>query len=195
MPQHVRSGSLLLRMKNGYRVATRMNTSIGATVSGIVARVTVRQAFRNDGAEWVEGVYVFPLPDEAAVDHLRMTVGERFVEGEIREKSKALKEYEQARSEGRKAGLVEQRRANLFTTSVANIAPGETVVIEIEYLETIRYDEGMFSLRFPLTLTPRLAIASFGEFDHQVLVILPVRSSSEPKLCQGLQRCSVMVYL
>ena len=154
-PQQMQSGSLLLRMKNGYRVATRMNTTIDATVNGIVARVTVRQTFLNDGSDWVEGIYVFPLPDEAAVDHLRMRIGERFIEGDIREKAQARKEYEQAKTEGKKASLVEQQRANMFTTSVANIAPGETVIIEIEYLETVRYDEGIFSLRFPLTITPR----------------------------------------
>ncbi|MGI9260379.1 MAG: marine proteobacterial sortase target protein [Woeseiaceae bacterium] len=154
-PDQMQTGSLLFRMKNGYEVATRMNTAIDARVTGLVARVSVRQEFRNDGADWVEGVYVFPLPDEAAVDHLRMTIGERIIEGEIREKRQAKKEYEQAKAEGKKASLVEQQRANMFTTSVANIAPGESVIVEIQYLETLNYDEGIFSLRFPLTMTPR----------------------------------------
>ncbi|MBT8077525.1 MAG: marine proteobacterial sortase target protein [Gammaproteobacteria bacterium] len=154
-PAGVQTGSLLLRMKSGYVVATRLNTDIGINVSGIVSRVSLKQSFRNDGASWVEGVYVFPLPDEAAVDHMRMWVGERFIEGEIREKEKAKKEYEAAKVAGKKASLVEQQRANLFTTSVANIAPGETVTIEIEYLETVRYDDNAFSMRIPLTLTPR----------------------------------------
>jgi len=155
VPGQMQTGSLLLRMEAGYVVATRMNTDIQATISGLVTRVRVRQAFRNSGPDWVEGVYVFPLPDSAAVDHLRMHIGERFIEGEIREKEKAKKEYEAAKAAGKKASLVEQERANLFTTSVANIGPGETVSIEIEYLETLAIDEGTFSLRFPLTLTPR----------------------------------------
>lgn len=154
-PGQMQSGSLLLRMKSGYVVATRMNTVVQARVAGIVARVSVRQEFRNDGQDWVEGVYVFPLPDAAAVDELRMRIGERIVEGEILEKEQARKDYAAAREAGQKASLVEQQRANLFTTSVANIAPGETIVVEIEYLESLRYDEGTFSLRFPLTLTPR----------------------------------------
>ena len=154
-PQDMQTGSLLLRMKTGYVVATRMNTSVDLRVTGLAARVSVRQEFRNDGPDWVEGVYVFPLPDEAAVDHMRLYIGERFIEGEIREKEQAKKEYEKAKSEGRKASLVEQQRANLFTTSVANIAPGETVVVELEYQETVHYDEGIFSIRFPLTMTPR----------------------------------------
>ncbi len=154
-PEQMQTGSLLLRMKNGYRVATRMNTAIDARVTGLVARVQVRQEFRNDGAEWVEGIYVFPLPDEAAVDRLRMTIGERIIEGEIREKETAKKAYEQAKAGGKKASLVEQQRPNMFTTSVANIAPGETILVEIEYLETLRYAEDTFSIRFPLTMTPR----------------------------------------
>ena len=151
----MQSGSLLLKMQNGYQVATRMNTDASMTISGLTARVSVRQSFRNDGSEWVEGVYVFPLPDTAAVDRLRMHIGERFIEGEIREKEQAKKEYEQAKQQGKKASLVEQERPNLFTTSVANIGPGEAVTVEIEYLETLRYDEGTFSMRFPVTMTPR----------------------------------------
>jgi Ca-activated chloride channel family protein len=155
MPHAAQAGSLLLRMTAGYSVATRMNTSIEARVSGLVARVVVRQEFRNDGNDWVEGIYVFPLPDTAAVDRLRMYIGERFIEGDIREKEQARKAYDAASAAGRKASLVEQQRANLFTTSVANIGPGETVIVEIEYQETLRYDEGVFSMRVPMTLTPR----------------------------------------
>ena len=154
-PNQVQSGSLLLRMQSGYSMATLLNTEVDMAISGLVARVSVRQEFRNTSTDWVEGVYVFPLPDKAAVDRMRLHIGDRFIEGEIQEKEHAKKTYEQARAAGKKASLVEQQRANLFTTSVANIAPGERVVIEIEYLEDIGFEEGQFSIRFPMTLTPR----------------------------------------
>ena len=154
-PGEMQAGSLLMRMQSGYVTATLLNTDVNVTVNGLVARVSVMQEFENSGNEWVEGIYVFPLPDEAAVDHMRLYIGERFIEGEIREKEQARKEYEQAKQSGKKTSLVEQQRANLFTTSVANIAPGEKVIVEIEYLEHLRYDEGTFSLRIPMTLTPR----------------------------------------
>jgi Ca-activated chloride channel family protein len=154
-PADVQSGTLLLKMQAGLVTATRTNTDVTMNISGVVARVSVRQEFRNEGAEWVEGIYVFPLPDKAAVDRMRLHIGERFIEGEIREKEEARKEYERARNEGRKASLVEQQRPNLFTTAVANIAPGERVVVEIEYLEDLRYDNGTFGIRFPMTPTPR----------------------------------------
>ncbi len=146
---------LLLRMQNGYQIATRINSDIRLAVSGLTTRATLSQSFRNDGDAWVEGIYVFPLPDGAAVDRLRIRIGDRLIEGEIQEKAQAKATYEKARAEGKRASLVRQERANLFTTSVANIGPGETVTIEIEYLDTVRFDDGTFSLRFPLTLTPR----------------------------------------
>ncbi len=154
-PGAMQGGSLLLRMQDGYSVSTLLNTEVDMQINGLVARVSVRQEFRNEGKAWVEGVYVFPLPETAAIDRLRLHIGDRFIEGEIREKEQAKKEYEQAKREGKKASLVEQQRPNMFTTSVANIAPGELVVVEIEYLEDLRYDNGSFSIRFPLTITPR----------------------------------------
>ena len=159
-PGDMQSGSLLLQMQNGYSTATLLNTDVEMSISGLVARVSVRQEFRNTSSDWVEGVYVFPLPDKAAVDHMRLHIGDRFIEGEIQERQHAKKTYEAAKKSGKKASLVEQQRANLFTTSVANIAPGERVVIEIEYLEDIRYENGQFSIRFPMTLTPRYVSGS-----------------------------------
>jgi Ca-activated chloride channel family protein len=154
-PDHAQSGSLLWRMEQGYTTATTLDTEVDMRISGLVARVSVRQEFRNEGSTWTEGVYVFPLPDKAAVDRMRLHIGDRFIEGEIREKEQAKKEYEQAKATGKKTSLVQQQRANLFTTHVANVAPGESVVVEIEYLEDLSYEDGRFSIRFPMTLTPR----------------------------------------
>jgi len=84
-----------------------------------------------------------------------MQIGERLIEGVIKPRKEAKRLYKKARNEGRKASLIEQERPNLFTSSVANIAPGETVVIEIEYQQSVRYDNGEFSLRFPMAITPR----------------------------------------
>ena len=151
----MQGAGLLVPIGGDYVTAPLLNTDVNIQVNGLVARVSVMQEFENDSPEWVEGVYVFPLPDTAAVDHMRMYIGDRFIEGEIREKEQARKDYEAAKTSGKKTSLVEQQRANLFTTAVANIAPGERVIIEIEYLEDLHYDSGTFSLRYPMTVTPR----------------------------------------
>ncbi len=84
-PSEMQAGGLLMRMQNGYITATSLNTEVAIQVNGLVARVSVKQEFRNDGSDWVEGIYVFPLPDKAAVDHMRLQIGDRFIEAEIRE--------------------------------------------------------------------------------------------------------------
>jgi Ca-activated chloride channel family protein len=150
------AGGLYLKDEGGERVATPLVfTDVRMTVTGMVNRVTVEQRFVNPIDEWREGVYVFPLPEKSAVDHLRMQVGGRAIEGMIKERGEAKRTYESAKSEGRKATLLDQERPNLFTTSVANIGPREEIVVAIEYQEAVRYDEGTFRLRFPMAITPR----------------------------------------
>ncbi|CAG0955070.1 hypothetical protein BURK1_00411 [Burkholderiales bacterium] len=135
--------------------APRVATDVRIDVAGIVARTTVTQRFVNPTGAWREGVYLFPLPDKAAVDHLRVETAGRVIEGQVRERAAAKRAYEQAKSEGRQAGLVEQERPNLFTTSVARLPPDAEVVVTIEFQETLRYDAGTFRLRHPLAITPR----------------------------------------
>ena len=130
-------------------------TEVHVAVGGMLARVTVIQHFRNPSDEWQEGVYVFPLPETAAVDRVRLRVGARTIVGEIRERRKARQVYERARAAGVRATLVEQERPNVFTASVANIGPGEIVTVEIGYQQTVRYDAGAFRLRIPLVVAPR----------------------------------------
>ena len=153
----VKQGRLLFRTGQAGRFipAPTLKTDVQITVTGVIARTIVKQEFTNQGKDWAEGIYVFPLPETAAVDHLRMIVGERLIEGQIKERAEAKKVYEQAKQEGKRASLVEQERPNIFTTSVANIAPRDRITIEIEYQETIRYDQGRFQLRFPMVVGPR----------------------------------------
>lgn len=154
-PDSVSNGSLLFKSDKELLSAPLLSTGVEITVTGMIARAKVRQSFLNTTGNWQEGVYVFPLPESAAVDRLRMHIGERVIEGQIKEKQKAKRQYKAARKAGKKATLVEQERPNIFTSSVANIAPGETIVVEIEYQEIVRFDTGSFSLRFHTVVAPR----------------------------------------
>ncbi len=152
-------GGLVLTSLSG-EVATsipamRLGTDIVADVSGQTARVTVTQAFRNTSSEWMEATYLYPLPDDGAVDTLKMVVGDRIFEGEIKPKEEAREIYEEARENGQKAGLVEQHRPNMFQNSIANVGPGETVLVQIEFQAPIRQVAGDYSLRMPLVVGPR----------------------------------------
>ncbi|WP_434732839.1 marine proteobacterial sortase target protein [Rhizobium sp. YTUHZ044] len=156
-PNDVNSGSLLFPSKEpGFYVeAPRLKTDVAIAVSGPIARVKVTQRFQNPSQGWVEGTYVFPLPDNSAVDALKMQIGERFIEGQIKPRQEAREIYEQAKAEGKKTALLEQQRPNIFTNQVANIGPGEEIVVQIEYQQTVHQSGGEFSLRFPMVVAPR----------------------------------------
>jgi Ca-activated chloride channel family protein len=155
----LKSPQLLYRTKDPgvFALAPTLQTDVDLRVTGFIARVTVTQTFTNSEANFVEGVYAFPLPENAAVDTLTMHIGERVIEGLIREKTEARKIFEQAKREGKKAALVEQIRPNLFTNSVANIGPGESVKVVITYQQELRYDQGQVRMRYPMAFTPRYA--------------------------------------
>ncbi|MBX3488752.1 MAG: marine proteobacterial sortase target protein [Parvibaculum sp.] len=153
----VESGALLLNSTEPgkYVPAPLLATDVQIDVTGPLARARVTQHFINPGDGWVEGKYVFPLPENSAVDTLKMVIGTRVIEGQIKEKQEARQIYEEARADGRRASLVEQQRPNVFTNSVANIGPRETIVVQIEYQQTVRQDGDAFSLRFPMVVAPR----------------------------------------
>lgn len=155
--EQVNQGTLFYKAAHDgqLRSAPMLNTAIEMRVTGFINRAHLTQTFHNGSNDWVEGIYVFPLPENAAVDHMRIIIGERIIEGRIKERKQAKKVYEQAKAQGKRASLLEQERPNIFTTSVANIGPNEKVKIEIEFQQTLRYDQGRFRLRFPLAITPR----------------------------------------
>ena len=150
-------GEFLYRTDGGSPMlsAPLVDTRVRFNVTGVIARAAVIQRFKNPTNQWIEGAYVFPLPENAAVDHLRMRAGERIIEGQIREKEQARQEFQKAAAEGKRASLVEQQRPNMFTSRVANLGPNEELEVEIEYQQTLELQEGRVSLRFPLALTPR----------------------------------------
>jgi len=155
-PAEMRSGSLLLKSEGDRFVeAPLVATDANIVVSGPTTRGRITQIFHNPTDGWVEGIYVYPLSEGSAVDTLKMVIGERIVVGDIEDRKKARELYEQAKAAGQKTALMEQERPNIFTNSVANIGPGETVVVQIEYQEPVHQSGGVFSLRLPLVVAPR----------------------------------------
>jgi len=140
---------LLLATGEGLVVAPVQATSTRMKVTGSTVRSVVTQRFTNPSDESLEGVFVFPLPEDGAVDHIRMRVGERAIEGRIEDRAQARENYERAKAQGQQGSLVEQERPDLFTARVANIAPWSTVEVSIEYQQTLALRDGAWRLRIP----------------------------------------------
>jgi Ca-activated chloride channel homolog len=131
------------------------HTHVKAKLTGFVAEVEVTQTYKNPHAKPIEAIYVFPLPENSAVNHMRMVIDKRVIEAKIDERNRARRTYEQAKRAGHTAALLEQERPNVFTQSVANIEPGKKIDVAVRYVQDLTYDAGQYEFVFPMVVGPR----------------------------------------
>ena len=160
--QNITQGSLFASDPSGKQLGAcpLKHTAVNVDISGFVARVRVVQEFENNFTFPIEALYTFPLSQNGAVDEMTMLIGKRTVRGKILKREEARKVYEAAKAEGKTAALLDQQRPNIFTQSVANVMPGESVKIEISYVETLKYEDGAYEFVFPMVVGPRYMPAS-----------------------------------
>ncbi|MFN6471575.1 MAG: VIT domain-containing protein [Nostoc sp. SerVER01] len=149
-------GGLYVQSPQGEKLVFPLKyTEVLAKVAGNLSRVEVIQSFENPFMQPLEAVYIFPLPDEAAVDDMEIKIGDRSIKGNIKKREEAQQIYEKAKQEGRTAGLLEQERDNIFTQSLANIKPGEQINVTIRYTESLKFEAGNYEFVFPMVVGPR----------------------------------------
>lgn len=152
------------------------HTDVVAHVSGPLASVSVAQRFGNSFSEPVELAYLFPLPHGAAIVDYELRIGQRVIRAEMKELEEARRTYSTARDQGQRAGLLEQRRPNLFSIELANVQPGETILATIRYQERLRYDDGCYSFVLPMGITPKYHQNAAEAFK----VDAPIAAPSDP---------------
>ena len=141
------------------------NTSVTAKIAGNLSRVEVRQTFDNPGNKPLEAIYKFPLPDDSAVDEMEIRIGDRIVRGNIKQKQEAQQIYQQAKREGKTAGLLEQQKDNIFIQSLANIQPGEQIEVVIRYTNALQFIGSDYEFTFPLVVAPRYESNQTSKFN------------------------------
>ncbi len=150
------------------------HTDVRASIDGYISTVNVRQQFENPFNEKIEAVYLFPLPEKAAVSEFLMIIGERRIRGILREKEEAEAIYNAARAQGYQASLLVQHRPNIFEQKVANIEPGKAIDVDIRYFHTLAYEDGWYSFVFPTVVGPRYNPPESGD------PVVPVPRGSLP---------------
>ena len=150
-----RSGTLSTWADGGTWSLPLLHTDVETHISGMVADVSVVQTFTNPFDEPIEAVYVFPLPDEGAVDGMTLRIGDRVIDASVHEKEEAKAIYEQARDEGRVAARLDQERPNIFKQHVANLMPGAIIEVELHVVQPLTFEDGGYDWSFPLVVGPR----------------------------------------
>ncbi len=136
-------------------------------ISGVIASVKVTQLYKNVGRQTLEAIYIFPASTKAAVHAMKMTIGERVIEAQIKEREQARADYEQAKADGRTASLLEQQRPNVFQMNVANILPGDEIKVELLYTELLAPEDGIYEFVYPTVVGPRYSNQSESSADDR----------------------------
>ncbi len=141
--------------KPGVDAMPLKSTRAEVNIAGVIAEVAVTQTYVNSGQKPLEAIYVFPGSTRAAVYGMSMQVGQRVITAKIAERDKARAQYEQAKSEGKHASLLEQERPNVFQMNVANIMPGDTIRTVLRYTELLIPEAGVYEFVYPTVVGPR----------------------------------------
>jgi Ca-activated chloride channel homolog len=169
MPVQMHPETAVGELKAGSYAFPLQAVDVRGTIRGLLYSATITQKFRNERDTRMEAVYVFPLPAKAAVHNFVLKIGDRVIEGEIKERGAARREYQAAVQAGHRAALMEEERSDIFTTTVGNIGPGEEVEIKFELSGPLSCFKNTARLRLPLVVGEvyipgrALAGASVGE--------------------------------
>jgi Ca-activated chloride channel family protein len=159
------------------------STRADVRIAGVIAQVEVTQVYKNEGKNTLEAIYVFPASTRAAVYAMKMTIGQRTIEAQIKEREEARQDYEKAKAEGRSASLLEQQRPNVFTMNVANILPGDEIRVEFSYTELLVPEENIYEFVYPTVVGPRYSeTPKEGAPSHDKFVETPYQKEGEKPL-------------
>ena len=155
------------------------DTKVEIAVSGVIADVRVVQTYKNEGTRPIHATYVFPASTRAAVYGMQMRIGDDLIVAKIKEREQAKQEFETAKKEGKSASLLEQARPNVFTMSLANLIPNESVEIELRYTELLVPTDGVYEVVYPTVVGPRYASPDEGKTDDKKFVAAPYLHEGE----------------
>ncbi len=132
-----------------------LKTTADVNILGVIADVTVRQIYTNRGTKPLEAVYTFPASTRAAVYALTMKINDRILKAEVQTRKQARETYKKAIEEGKSTTLLEQQRPNVFQMNVANLMPGDTIIVEMKYTELLIPEDGIYEFVYPTVVGPR----------------------------------------
>jgi Ca-activated chloride channel homolog len=135
--------------------ATLQSVQIDGQLDGLLLRMTTRQQYKNTRKTNLEAVYTFPLPWGATLLGLNAEIDGHRLQGTVMERKQATQRYEKAIDEGDTPIMVERSARGLYTANLGNLKPGEEAVIEIEYAQLLRFEQGQIRITVPTTVGPR----------------------------------------
>ncbi len=146
-----------------------------------IARTTIEESFINTTNTRMEGVFHFPLPQDASISDFGMWIGNNLVEADVVEKQRAREIYETILRERRDPGLLEWTGGNIFKARVFPIEAQSEKRIKIVYTQVLPLRANRYRYSYGLR-SELLRSKPLRELDLTVTVnsALPLKSVTCP---------------
>jgi len=141
---------------------------VKAELRETLAITTITQSYRNPGSKNIEAVYTFPLPLDAVLLEMTVTLGDKTLKGTVLPKQEAEEKYEEAITDGDAPVMLQNEQPGIYTMNVGNLLPGEKASITIRYGIFQRWQGDTLRYHLPTTIAPRYGSAEqAGLESHQ----------------------------
>lgn len=160
--------SSILVDSNGGQLALK-EVKVRARLHELVAEVEVEQSYVNRQNINIETVYTFPLPIGAVLLGLELEIAGKKLAGQVIERKRAERDYEEAVTDGNSAVLLQETGPGLYTASIGNLMARESAVIRYRYALMLSWQGNKLRLLLPTTIAPRYGNAeAAGLQPHQI---------------------------
>lgn len=146
-----------------------------------VAKTSIDQVFINNYGRDIEGIYIFPLPRGASISEFAMYIGNKKVEGEILDKERARRIYEDIVRRLKDPAILEYIGRNMFRARVYPIPAKGEKRIQISYSEILESEANLVRYVYPLN-TEQFSLHPIKEVSVAVKISskIPISSVYSP---------------
>jgi Ca-activated chloride channel family protein len=137
-----------------------ISSHVTGRLNGLVAQIKVRQVYKNWSDVNIECVYTFPLGWQSVLLGMRVELNGKSLTGTVKPKKIAESQYEEAIDSGDLPVMLERSGKDLYTANIGNIQNGDEVVIELDYAQILKANEGAIRFSLPTTIAPRYGDAA-----------------------------------
>lgn len=156
----------ILETLQGEKV-TLKGVNVNAEINDLISNVTMTQTYKNEENTNIEAVYTFPLPVDAVLLDLTVTLGEKTLKGLVIEKKQAEEQYEEAITDGDTAIMLQQPQPGTLTMNIGNILADEIIQIRLTYGMLHSYQNNSLRFMLPTTIAPRYGNPFQAGFEPQ----------------------------
>ena len=163
---------------------------VKAELRETLALTTITQSYRNASSKNIEAVYTFPMPLDAVLLEMIVTLGDKTLKGTVLPKQEAEEKYEEAITDGDAPVMLQNPQPGIYTMNVGNLLPDEKAQITISYGMFVRWQGDSLRYHLPTTIAPRYGSAEqAGIEQHQepeTSILVDNLFAFEMKVCGAL---------